>query len=59
VFSFTTDIPFLDAWGGPLLLGPGAVAQAHTADEYAPIAQLHEAVELYVRLAEQLLGSES
>ncbi len=56
VFSFTTDIPFLDAWGAPLLLGPGSVALAHTADEYVPIDELHEAVEHYVRLAKQLLG---
>jgi acetylornithine deacetylase len=55
VFSFTTDIPFLDAWGAPLLIGPGSVSLAHTADEYAPIAELHEAVELYVRLARHLL----
>jgi acetylornithine deacetylase len=56
VFSFTTDIPFLDAWGAPLLLGPGAVAQAHTADEYVAIDELHEAVERYVRLAGQLVS---
>jgi acetylornithine deacetylase len=56
VFSFTTDIPFLGAWGAPLLLGPGAVAQAHTADEYVAIDELHEAVERYVRLAGQLVS---
>jgi acetylornithine deacetylase len=55
VFSFTTDIPFLDAWGAPLLLGPGSVAQAHTADEHVPIAALHEAVDRYVALATRLL----
>ena len=27
VFSFTTDIPFLDRWGAPLLLGPGSVTR--------------------------------
>jgi acetylornithine deacetylase len=56
VFSFTTDIPFLDAWGAPLLIGPGSVALAHTADEYVPIAELQQAVEHYVRLARTLLG---
>ena len=56
VFSFTTDIPFLDAWGAPLLLGPGSVALAHTADEYVLIAELHQAVDSYVRLAKHLLG---
>ena len=38
VFSFTTDIPLLDRWGTPLLLGPGSVTLAHTDDEYVPIA---------------------
>jgi acetylornithine deacetylase len=56
VFSFTTDIPFLDAWGAPLLIGPGSVALAHTADEYVPIAELHEAVDRYVTLATHLLA---
>ena len=30
VFAFTTDIPLLDRWGAPLLLGPGSVTVAHT-----------------------------
>lgn len=55
VFSFTTDIPFLDRWGIPLLIGPGSVKVAHTADEFAPIAGLHHAVDLYERLARELL----
>jgi acetylornithine deacetylase len=56
VFNFTTDIPFLDKWGAPLLLGPGSVTQAHTADEYVEIAQLHEAADLYATIARRLLG---
>jgi acetylornithine deacetylase len=56
VFSFTTDIPWLDRWGKPLLLGPGSVTVAHTADEYCDIDELHRASELYARLATQLLG---
>ena len=40
VFSFTTDIPWLDRWGKPLLLGPGSVTLAHTSDEYCEIAEL-------------------
>lgn len=56
VFNFTTDIPFLDRWGAPLLLGPGSVSQAHTADEYVEIAELQRAVDLYVDLARRLLG---
>jgi acetylornithine deacetylase len=54
-FSFTTDIPFLDRWGAPLLLGPGSVTVAHTDDEYIEISELHRAVDLYERLAKTLL----
>lgn len=57
VFSFTTDIPWLDRWGQPLLLGPGSVTMAHTADEYCETEELLRASELYARLAKQLLGN--
>jgi acetylornithine deacetylase len=56
VFSFTTDIPFLDRWGAPILLGPGSVTLAHTADEYCEIAELERAVDLYVDIARTLLS---
>jgi acetylornithine deacetylase len=56
VFAFTTDIPFLDKWGTPLLLGPGSVEQAHTADESVEISELHRAADLYETLASQLLA---
>jgi acetylornithine deacetylase len=55
VFSFTTDIPFLDAWGEPLLVGPGSVALAHTADEHVEIAELERAVDIYEDLASRLI----
>jgi acetylornithine deacetylase len=55
-FPFATDIPFLDAWGEPLLFGPGSIVQAHTADEHVEIAELEQAVESYVRIARQLLA---
>ena len=54
-FSFTTDIPFLDRWGAPLLIGPGSITVAHTDDEHVEIAELHRAVDLYERLVKQLL----
>jgi acetylornithine deacetylase len=57
VFPYTTDIPFLSAWGQPLLFGPGSMYVAHTADEYVSIAELHEAVDSYVRIAKGLLNS--
>ena len=56
VFSFTTDIPFLDRWGAPLLIGPGSVTLAHTADEHVPVAELLKAVDLYEQLAKRLLA---
>ena len=56
VFNFTTDIPFLDRWGTPLLIGPGSVTLAHTADEYVEVAELARAVDLYASLARQLLA---
>ena len=56
-FAFTTDIPFLDRWGAPLLLGPGSVTLAHTADESVGLDELAHAVDLYVHLCRHLLDS--
>jgi acetylornithine deacetylase len=58
-FSYTTDIPFLSAWGAPLLLGPGSIHVAHTDDEHVRIPELLRAVDLYTSLARQLLTSEA
>jgi acetylornithine deacetylase len=55
VFAYTTDIPFLDKWGKPLLLGPGSIHVAHTDREHVSIGELRAAIELYVRLAGTLL----
>src|SRR3989304_3969251 len=46
-FPYTTDIPFLDRWGQPLLLGPGAILVAHTDQEHVRVADLHRAVDQY------------
>lgn len=56
VFPYTTDIPFLQAWGEPLLFGPGSIHVAHTADEWVSIAELKAAVGHYVALATALLA---
>jgi acetylornithine deacetylase len=56
VFPFTTDIPFLDRWGTPLLFGPGSILKAHTDHEQVPIAELHTAFDRYVELATALLA---
>jgi acetylornithine deacetylase len=56
VFPYTTDIPLLTRWGTPLLLGPGSIHVAHTDDEHVALDELHHAVELYQRVAMQLLA---
>ncbi len=56
VAKFTTDIPSLTAWGEPFLLGPGSILVAHTPDEHIRKSELLECVDLYVRLANSLLG---
>ena len=57
VFAYTTDIPFLTAWGTPLLLGPGSIHVAHTDVEHIRVGELLEAVDLYTSLATTLLAS--
>jgi len=57
VFSFTTDIPFLNHWGAPVLAGPGSVTLAHTADEYCEVSELLRAVDVYVEIATALTRS--
>ena len=56
VAAFTTDIPALSNWGEPLLLGPGSIHVAHTEREHVEKKQLRDAVDLYVRIARQLLS---
>jgi acetylornithine deacetylase len=56
VFPYTTDIPFLPAWGEPLLFGPGSIHVAHTADEWVSIKALTAASTHYVTLAKALLA---
>jgi acetylornithine deacetylase len=58
VFPFTTDIPFLDRWGTPLLFGPGSILLAHTGHERVSIAELEAAVDRYVQLVIALLDRE-
>jgi acetylornithine deacetylase len=56
VAKFTTDVPSLTNWGEPFLLGPGSIHVAHTPDERIAKRELLEAVDLYVKLANQLVG---
>jgi len=55
IAKFTTDIPQLTNWGEPLLLGPGSIHVAHTPHEKIAKRELLEAVELYIKVAKQLL----
>ena len=55
VAAFTTDIPALTNWGKPVLIGPGSIHVAHTEGEYIEKQELLDAVELYVRIARELL----
>lgn len=56
VARFATDIPELTNWGAPVLLGPGSIHVAHTPAEKLAKRELLEAVELYIKVARQLLA---
>ena len=56
VVSFATDIPiFNGTWGRPLLLGPGSIHVAHTANERIPKKDLQDAVNIYAQMVRQLV----
>lgn len=57
VFSYATDVPFLDNWGTPLLFGPGSIHVAHTDHEFLSIAELHAAIDGNMRIATELLAA--
>ncbi len=57
VFPFTTDVPFLGAWGAPLLFGPGSFLVAHTDHEHVRLKELDAAVDAYERLARACLAA--
>ncbi len=52
--SFGTDIPYLDAMGKCLLLGPGSIHDAHTETESISLTEMSDATDLYVRLFHSL-----
>jgi acetylornithine deacetylase len=55
VAAFTSDIPWLGNWGEPVLLGPGSIHVAHTPHERVAKKELFEAIDLYVKVARQLV----
>jgi acetylornithine deacetylase len=59
VVSFASDLPFLARWGEGYQLGPGSIRVAHTALEHVRKADLLAGVDLYVRLASDLLAREA
>ena len=57
VVAFTTDVPvFGRTWGEPLLLGPGSIHVAHTAEERISKRDLAEAVTMYADVVKKLLA---
>lgn len=56
VVRFSSDIPNLSKIGRPLMFGPGSIHDAHTQGEYVRKADLKRAVEVYAKVAKQLLS---
>ena len=59
VVSYASDLPFLEAWGERYQLGPGTIRVAHTSHEHIRKADLLRGVDLYARLATDLLAGKS
>ncbi len=56
VVSFASDVPHLDKLGKRLMIGPGSIHDAHTADEKISKSELLDGVDLYERLVRKLLS---
>ena len=56
IVSFACDLPLLPRWGEPILVGPGSILDAHTAEERVELSQIEEAVGLYQSLVRALLS---
>lgn len=54
VAKYATDISSLTSWGEPMLLGPGTIHVAHTAEERVLKSELLQAVDRYSELASSL-----
>jgi acetylornithine deacetylase len=55
IVSFACDLPLLPRWGQPILVGPGSILDAHSADEKVDLSQIEEAVSIYGDLVRGLL----
>jgi acetylornithine deacetylase/succinyl-diaminopimelate desuccinylase-like protein len=56
VASFGSDVPYLANLGKPLLIGPGSILDAHTANEKMSKQEMVEGAAIYVRLVKKLLS---
>jgi acetylornithine deacetylase len=56
IVKYASDLPFHAAWGEGYQLGPGTIRVAHTSEERIAKAELLRGVELYVKLARDLLA---
>jgi acetylornithine deacetylase len=56
VVSFGSDAPYLGNLGKALLIGPGSILDAHTANERISRKELMEGTDIYERLARRLLS---
>jgi acetylornithine deacetylase len=54
VFPRATDVPLLDRWGTPILVGPGSVHLARRDEEHVPADELRAAAGVYAALAGRL-----
>jgi acetylornithine deacetylase len=57
IVSFACDLPLLDSWGAPILVGPGSIEHAHSAEERVELSEVEDAVPLYRKLVSGLLAS--
>lgn len=59
VVRYGSDLPHLTEWGVGYQMGPGSIRLAHTDRERIRKADVHRAVDLYARLARELIGLEA
>ena len=57
VVGYGTDVPSLRSLGKPLLVGPGSILEAHTAQEKVAKQELRDAIALYKQLIGLLKNS--
>ncbi|TMS33563.1 hypothetical protein L596_001288 [Steinernema carpocapsae] len=59
VVCFNTDLPYFanrDKLKAAFLFGPGSITNAHSKDEFMPLAELDGAVNVYVNLVRKMLS---